>query len=252
MPSLLKLIRNRKKNNCSNKASFNVETAGDVVRDLTAFSSTSKSSPSNSSSGSSTSNDGQSRGKQFGKGSNKIFRRMNSPQNLLTRKSSSCGGEDEASHVSSLTSSVFNETSAMEKIDTPAGTLLKSTLQELSNHADDDVYKDNYRTSQRNVASKDTLRQFRKQIAIKNAKIRYLNTLTKELKSLYRNKLEGKDLEIARLRKDLHNSAKELSETKERLAEAIEGHTKLMDSVAKKSKEDLYWFSPVLGAFQLN
>jgi hypothetical protein len=253
MPSLLKLLRNRKQNASTNKASFDFVTTGEVVRDLTAFSSTSKSSPSNSSSGSSASDGSQSRRKHFGKvNSSKIFRRVTSSQNLLTHTSSSCGGEDEASHVSSLTSSVFNETSAIEKIDISPGNLLETTLQELSNKGIHDIQKENGNPSQRNIANKDALAQSHKQIAAKNAKIRYLNTLIKELKSLYKKKLDVKDSELVKLRKEFEITTKELSKTKKSLAEAMEGHAKLVDVVTKKAKDDLYWFSPVLGTVQFN
>lgn len=145
----------------------------------------------------------------------------------------------------------------MEKIDTPTGKLLATSLQSSEgsqSKEEEDVPKGNNVdvTSLRDIAVKDALSQAQQQIKGKDAKIQYLNTLIKELKALYTSRLEVKDLELATLRAELEKTVKELAMTKKSLTEAIEGHAKLVDDVTKKSKEDLCWFSPVLGTLQFN
>ncbi|KAG7353251.1 hypothetical protein IV203_009300 [Nitzschia inconspicua] len=254
MPNLLKHIRNRKSKNAAKAIDTNTDI--EVVRDLTVLSSTSKSSPSNSSSGSICSAATQPRRKQVGKNSAQIFRRVTSAHNLLTRRSSSCG-EDEGSHGSSLTASVYNENPGIEKLDTPTANILATPLRSQQSPYQEDfavAKNENHVPSAKSTceANEAALSLAKTEIGAKDAKIRYLTVLVKELKSLYTKRLVTKDAELIALRSKLEKTVEELAITKQNLTQAIEGHARLLEDFTKKAREDHCWFSPVLGSIQFN
>lgn len=274
MPNLLKLLRNnRKKTPTSNEKALEAiitsTVSADVVQDLTAISSTSKSSPSNSSSGDSDSSDTTTptggnrttrRRKQFAKAGSQIFRRVKASAHthLLSRRSSSGGGGgDEASHVSSITTASLHNNidtpSGIDKLDTPTGRnllaspLISSQDELLSSTC---ILKENRVPSSQEIASaisssreKAALVNVKKEIRARDAKIRYLNTLVKELKSLYTQRLDMKEMELAAVREELETTVNELAAVKQDLVEAIEGHAQLVEDVAKKTREPNCWFS---------
>lgn len=281
MPNLLKLLRNNRKkkplpsNEKALEAIITSTVSADVVQDLTAFSSTSKSSPSNSSSGDSDNSSSDSitptggssrtitRRKQFANAGSQIFRRVKASAHthLLSRRSSSGdGGGDEASHVSSITTASLHNNidtpSGLDKLDTPTGrSLLASPLipsEDESLSSSTCILKENRVPSCQEIAAaisssreKAALVNAKKEMAARDAKIRYLNCLVKELKSLYTQRLDMKEMELAAVREELETTVKELSAVKQDLVEAIEGHAQLVEDVAKKTREPNCWFSPL-------
>lgn len=213
-----------------------MKPVGVVVQNLTACSSTSKSSPSNVSKDSSTTSE-----TLFAQGENKTcHRRSTSRQSLLTRNLLSSAGEDDISHVSSLTSSFLHEISGNEKIGTPKGMILMQAL----------IPKDEFTCQQKELGRKgkkvfckelngsdDALIQFQSQLCSKNAEIRYLTALIAELKLLYGNRLEVMDMELVALRKQLQETRQELSRTKQDLSNVMDEQAQITADRAKENRE---------------
>jgi type VI protein secretion system component VasK len=216
-----------------------LEDGAEVVEDLTALSSTSKSSPSSSSSAASSL---FGRKKIFLKGSSQIFRRATSSKKI----DSIFPSLEEVSQVSSL-SSPFDSERGFAKPDERIE-LLAPTLH---------LKKGSSRTSSKtkHQATDDdkgqALSKFKKELAAKEAKIQYLETLVKELKSLYSDKLEMKDMELAALRKELKKVNEELSQTKESLTDAMDGQAQLLADISKQAKQENCWF-PTIGSLNFS
>ena len=247
MPRILQLIRNRSRNKDKDVViippSPSAESSGvqQVVEDLTALSSTSQSSPSNNSS---TSSVFGRKKKHFRKGSSQIFRRGASSKSQGKKSSTSVFPSlEEVSQVSSL-SSPFDSERVGTKYDQRIE-LLAPTLKLKKGSSKITIKKSP------KVTGAEALAKAKKDLAAKEAKIQYLDTLVKELKSLYTNKLEMKDMELAALRKELKAANEELSDTKENLADVMDGQSKLIEDVSKKAKEPNCWY-PVLGSIQFN
>ncbi|KAL3924588.1 MAG: hypothetical protein SGILL_000958 [Bacillariaceae sp.] len=235
MPRLLNIIRNRNRHQpvAVVPVSPSVESdAPEVVEDLTALSSTSNSSPTNSNVSEGNSFGRKKTRNHFPKGSSQIFRRVTSSRKNGKQSGSVFPSLDEVSQVSSLSSPFSSERTAYKKSEK-----VELLLQP----------KKKYKTTKKNKkansdGSEEALSKLKKEIATKDAKIQYLDTLVKELKSLYTERLDMKDMELSALRKEHQKANEELSRTKENLTEVMDGQAKLINDFTKKSKEANCWF----------